>query len=384
MPDVRNFQAGGDWGSGASSAFKASNIAGITPQKDDFGDFQGGNEPETGHFTPSLVKEPNKQEQEQEPLKGFGNFQIGDRSDKKTKSSESAGLDLFSKAVNNTTSSSAENVDTSSLRGADDFGDFQHSPGPLSTTKGFASFGSSGSEKLASSLEKFKLSNNALSSSQGGLTPPSLTGNKGLAKSSTNEKQPTDTNKENVFGELSGSGNILAPPPSNQAKASEDKYSALRDADWGSGGGLFTVREPVTTDDQLPDDGFADFGGFEVADQFKSEDDDDFGAFKSTENVQSVSFGVAGDSQSAQQSFDPDFGDFSSSVSMNLSTPQPKTDSNGGFGAFGSFATTPSALSSNQPHPSSNACGSLINAVSLEPTERYKVLSHDSGVCSCS
>ena len=382
VPDVRSFQLGADWGSGASPTFKATDIAVIVPQEDDFGDFQGGKEPETGYFTPSAVKEPKNQDEVQ-PVQEFGNFQIGNKSDKKTKGSESAGLDLFSKSVNNTTSNSVENVDTSGLRGADDFGDFQHSPGPLSTTsKGFASFGSSGSEKLVSSLEKFKLSNNALSSPQGGLTPPTLAGNEGFAKESTNEKQPTDTSKQNVFGGFSASGNI-APPPSNQAETSEDRYSALRDADWGSGGGLFTVQEPVTTDNQIKDDGFADFGGFEVAEQFKSGDDNDFGAFKSTDDVQSASFGVAGDSQPAQQSFNPDFGDFSSSVSTNLSTPQPKTDSSGGFGAFGSFVTTPAAVSSNQPHPTSNASDSLINSVSLEPTERYKVLSHESGVGSC-
>lgn len=383
VPDVRNFQAGGDWGSGASPAFKARDIDGTTPQVDDFGDFQGGKEPETGHFTPTSVKDQKKQDQVQ-PVQEFGNFQIGDKSDKKTNSTESAGLNLFSKSVNNTTSNSVENVDTSGLKGADDFGDFKHSPGPLSTTsKGFASFDSSGSEKLATSLEKFKLSNNAPSSSHGGLTPPSLAGNEVVAKSSTNEKQPTDTTKQNVFGDFSASANIV-PPPSNQAKTSEDRYSALRDADWGSGGGLFTVQGPVTTDDQIKDDGFADFGGFEVAEQLNSGDDNDFGAFKSTDDVQSASFGVAADSQPAQQTFDPDFGDFSSSVSTNLSTPQPKTGSNGGFGAFGSFVTTPSTVSSNQPHPTSNASGSLINSVSLEPTERYKVLSHDSGVGNCS
>ena len=74
-------------------------------------------------------------------------------------------------------------------------------------------------------------------------------------------------------------------------------FLSLADADFGSGGGLFSVQKPVTTTEDLAaDDDFADFGGFEVADQSMPGEDIDFGAFKSTENLQNVSFGVFSDS----------------------------------------------------------------------------------------
>lgn len=382
-PDFNNLQTGNDWSAGTSPALKPFEVAATKLQEDDFGDFQGGKESETGSVASSSVTTP-KQHEHVQSLQGFGNFQIGGKLDNKAKSSEVAGVDLFSKAVNNTTTKSVANVDTSSVTEVDDFGDFQHSPGPFSTSdKGFSSFSSGGSEKLVSSLEKFKLSNDNLSSAQGEVKTPSLPGNKGLVNSLTNEKQPRDTMKQNAFADFAAFENG-ASPPSSQTKTSEDKYSAFRDADFGSGGGLFNVPNPATTVNQISDDGFADFGGFEVADQFKSVEDNDFGAFKSTENVQSVSFGVTDDSQPAQQNLKQDFSDFNSSGSTNLSTPQPEKDSSSGFGAFGSFVAGSSAVRSNQPHPTSNASDSLINSVSLEPTERYKVLSHDSGVGSCS
>ena len=73
-----------------------------------------------------------------------------------------------------------------------------------------------------------------------------------------------------------------------------------READIGSGDGLFSVQKPVTTKEDLgADDDFADFGGFE-ADQSISGEDVDFGAFKATDNLQNVSLGVFSDSSEAQ------------------------------------------------------------------------------------
>ena len=374
-PDFRNFQAGSDWTGGTSSDSKPIEIAAAKPQEDDFGNFQGGKESETADLT--SIKAPKQQDQ-LHSTQGFQNFQISGKLDIKATSSAVAGVDFFSKAVNNSTTKSVGNVSANSLTEADDFGDFQHSPGPLSTSsKGFTSFSSGGSEKLVSSLENFKLSNSAPSSAQGGVNPPSLKGYEGLGKSSTIEKHATDTNKQNTIANFSTLGND-ASPPSNQPETSGDRYSAFKDANFGSGGGLFDVQKPATAGDQVTDDGFADFGGFEVADQFKSNGDSDFGAFKTTENVQSVSFGVVSGSQPAQQKFNGDFGNFNSSGSTNLSAPHPEKDSSSKFGGFGSFVAGSSAASNSQPHLTSS--DSLINAVSLEPTERYKVLSHDSGV----
>ena len=60
----------------------------------------------------------------------------------------------------------------------------------------------------------------------------------------------------------------LKPPL--QLKHQRTNTVLLRDADFGSGGGLFSVQKPVTTaEDLAADDDFADFGGFEVADQSK-------------------------------------------------------------------------------------------------------------------
>lgn len=321
-----------------------------------------------------MVKDPTRQDQAQ-PQQAFGSSSVGGELDNTNKNSETAGLDLFSKTGTGSTFKSVQTVDIKSLGEHDDFGDFRHSPGPLSTSnKGFTSFDSGGPEKLFSSLEKLKISNEALSLSKGDAKPPGLQRKEDTGKSFT--EPPTDEKKENMFADFP------APPSSKQANSSEDRYSVFREADFSSGGGVFSAQKPSNTDNQTSDEGFADFGGFEVADQFKSGDDSDFGAFQSTENVQSSSAGVADNFQPAQQTFNADFGDFSSSGGTNLSTVQPEKDSNGGFGAFGSFVTGPSAASSHQPHPVFNAGDSLINSVSLEPTERYRVLSHDSGVGS--
>ena len=68
------------------------------------------------------------------------------------------------------------------LTETDDFGDFQHSPGPSATTSDSStSFSSGSSEKLA--LEKFKLPSHSLQSSQGGVVKiPSLPWNKSATK----------------------------------------------------------------------------------------------------------------------------------------------------------------------------------------------------------
>lgn len=377
VPDFGNFQGGGDLGGVNSSALTPLGIPKTKPQEDDFGDFQGEKEPEAGNL--ASIQPPPKQQDKSLFLPGFGDFKIGGEPGNMSKSSV-AGVDLVSNTISHTATKSVVNTDSSkNLAKASDFGDFQHSPGPLSTgNKKFTSFSSGDSDKLVSSLEKFKLSSQVLSSAQGGVNSTHTSENESLIKGLANELPPTDSKKQNMFAEFPVLGNNPSPTP-NKVKTHEDRYSALKDADFGSRGGIFSVQEPATTDNQIADDGFADFGGFEVADQVKSGEDSDFGAFKSTENVQSVSFGVAGDSKPALQNFDQDFGDFKSSGNTNTSNAQPAKASSAGFRAFGSFVAGSSSASSSQPHSSSNANDSLINSVSLEPTERYKVLSHDSG-----
>lgn len=379
--DFGNFQAGS----------KPSAIV-EKPLEDDFGDFQSGKKSGTGSLDATSIQDPKQQELPQKSAQGFGNFQVGVELDSKAKTTELADINLFPKAAKN---NSITNIDSSSLTETDDFGDFHHSPAPFSTSNNSSkSFSSGSSEKLASSLEKFKLSSHSLPSTQGGVNIPSLPGNENLGKSLTNQKDPADKKQESKakpsnFADFPVLGNDPSQT-ANTAKTSEDKYSAFRDADFGSAGELFNVQKPAM-EDHVADDGFADFGGFEVADQFKSVEDNDFGAFKSTENLQNVSFGVFGDSQSAQQptthsskgsleNCNQDFGDFNSFGSTHPSNPQPERGSE--FGAFGSFVAGSSSVSSSKPH-STTVSDSLINSVSLEPTERYKVLSHDSGVGKC-
>ena len=128
----------------------------------------------------------------------------------------------------------------------------------------------------------------------------------------------------------------------------------------------------------------------------KPGNDSDFGAFKSTENVQSAPFGVFDDAQPPQhqpamsssksslQDHNQDFGDFNSFGGTRLLNPQPKKESGGDAGKFGSFLTGPASASSRSHSHSTTASDSLINSVSLEPSARYKVLSHDSGVSNSS
>ena len=369
--DFGHFQA---VGSTTGSGFNPSTIA-ARPQEDDFGDFQTGKESATGSLDAASFQGKKQQEIPHKTVEGFGNFQVGG--------------EVLGKAKTET----------------DDFGDFQHSPGPFSTSSNSSmSFTSGSSEKLASSLEKFKLSSHALPSSQGSAKLPSLPANEGLGKSLTNEKDLGDKKKQESKATVNNFASfpVLGNDPSqtaSTAKTSEDKYSAFRDVDFGSGGGVFNVQNPVskTVEDQAADDGFADFGGFEVADQSKSGEDGGFGAFQSTQKVQSVPFGVFSNSQPSQhhpatsssknslQDYNQDFGDFNSFGSTHLSNAEPRKESSGEFGAFGSFVTGPGSASnrsSGHSH-STTASDSLINSVSLEPSERYKVLSHDSGVSSC-
>ena len=114
-----------------------------------------------------------------------------------------------------------------------------------------------------------------------------------------------------------------------------------------------------------------------MADQFTSGKDSDFGAFKSPENSQNVTFGMTSDSHSVDQQ---GFGVFQSSTSTNISSTTSESINSTDFGAFSSFAAGSSNVSSKQPNATATVRDSLINSVSLEPTERYKVLSHDSGV----
>ena len=393
--DFGNFEAGI---SETSSGFNPLSVA-AKPQEDDFGDFQSGNESDSGSLDAASLTESKQLQLPQMTAQRLGNAQVGGELQIKTKTSELAGINLFPNNNNSSTSKSIATIDSNILTETDDFGEFQHSPGPSATTSDSStSFSLGSSEKLASSLEKFKLSSHSLLCAQGGVKIPSLPENKSL----TNEKDSGDKKKQDSKANPTNFARfptVLGNDPSqtaSTAKTSEDKYSALRDADFGSGGGLFNVQKPVTTTEDLAaDDDFADFGGFEVADQSKPGEDINFGAFKSTENLQNVSFGVFSDSSHAQlpasdSSKDPlkdhnqDFGDFNSFDSAHLSNPQPKIEiGTGEFGAFGSFVTGSGNAYSSHQH-STTASDSLINSVSLEPTERYKVLSNDSAVSNWS
>lgn len=385
--DFGNFEAGI---SETRSGFHPLSVA-ERPQEDDFGDFQSGKDSDSGSLDAASITDTKQQQLPQATGQRLGNFQIGGELQTKAKTSDFAGINLF---PNNSTT--ITNIDSNRVTETDDFGDFQHSPGPSATTSDSStSFSSGSSEKLASSLEKFKLPSHSLLSSQGGVKIPSLPGKNSV----TNEKDSGDKKTQDSKASPSNFASFpaeLGNDPSQTgrtAKRSEDIYSALREADIGSGGGLFSVQKPVTTKEDLAaDDDFADFGGFEVADQSNSGEDIDFGAFKATDNLQNVSFGVFSDSSQAQllasssskgpmKDHNQDFADFNSFDSTHLSNPQPKVESGGEFGAFGSFVTGSGRAISSHPH-STTASDSLINSVSLEPTERYKVLSNDSAVSS--
>ena len=385
--DFGSFQTGS---SVTSLGLNDPSMIATKSQEEDFGDFLSGKE--SGIFNAAPTQESKQQDQLQKNVHKFGNFQVGEKLDSKVKACEPIDINLLSKAAESNSTKSIINNDNNSLAETDYFGDFQHSPGPFSSDNA-VSFNCSSSEKLASSLEKFKLASHTLPSTQGGVKSPSLPGYKDLGKGLTDRKEQADNNKQKSKGNLSKFADfpVLGDDPSqtaSSAKTSEDRYSALRDADFSSGDGLFNVQQPALGVANPDDDEFADFAGFEVADQFTSEDD--FGAFKSTDDLQGQSFGVFGNSQPAQQpttasstasveNYNQDFGSFNSFGNTHLSKPLPEKDHDGGFGAFGSFVTGPSSASSSRPH-STTTSDSLINSVSLEPTERYKVLSHDSGV----
>ena len=294
--DFGNFETGFNE---TSSGSKPLSVA-AKPQEDDFGDFQSGKESDSGSLDVASIMESKQPQIPQKTAERLGNFQVGGELQTKAKKSELAGINLFPNNANSSTKS-ISNIDSNSLTETDDFGDFQHSPGPSAMTGDSSTSISSGSsEKLASSLEKFKFSGHSLLSTQAGVKIPNLPEN----KCSTNEKDLGDKKKQdskaNPPSNFASFPAMLGSDPSQTAitaKTSEDKYSALRDADFGSGGGLFSVQKPVTTTEDLAaDDDFADFGGFEVADQSMPGEDIDFGAFKSTENLQNVSFGVFSDS----------------------------------------------------------------------------------------
>ena len=381
----------GNFETGISETSSGSNLLSVAtkPQEDDFGDFQSGKESDSGSLDVASITESKQPQLPEKTAQRLGDVQVGGELQTKSKKSELAGINLFPININPSTTKSIANIDSSSLTETDDFSDFQHSPGPSAVTgDSSTSFSSGSSEKLASSLEKFKLSSHSLLTTQGVKIP-----NQPENKRVTNEKDSGDS-KANPSNFASFPA-VLGSDPSQTAitaKTSEDKYSALRDADFGSGGGLFGVQKPVTkTEDLAADDDFADFGGFEVAEQSKPGEDSGFGAFKSTENLQNVPFGAFSEPPQTQLStpsnsseeplkdHNQDFGDFNAFDSTHLSNPQPKIESGDDFGAFGSFVTGSGSAHSSHQH-SITASDSLRNAVSLEPTERYKVLSNDSAV----
>ncbi|XP_074629509.1 synergin gamma-like isoform X2 [Acropora palmata] len=370
ISEVQNLQTGDDLNGRASPAFKPS--IGTSSVKDDFGDFQGGNEPTKIDQT-SMVNNDIQAEGQGKLLKGFENFKIGVDLSTKVKSSGIADLGSFSKGAGNTVG----NIDRKSQAGDDGFGDFQHNPGPLSSnTETFTSFGSNDSEKPVSSVEQVKLTNESWSQIGSKLSSKN---EKDSSKTSlTTEADSSDTNE--MFADFSKFQSV-ASTPSNQLKTSEDKYSAFKEFDFSSDE-LLSVPNPVTTtDNQALSDEFADFGGFEAAEEFKSADHNggDVSAFQSTGNDQSFKVGMTHGSQQVQGEINQDFGDFNSFRSSSASTLQPEN----GFHSteqFGSFLKESStAANKSQANFTSHASDSLINAVSLEPTERYKVLSHESG-----
>lgn len=371
ISEVQNLQTGDDLSGKATPALKP--IIGTTSLKDDFGDFQGGNEPTKTDQT-SMVNNDSQAEDQGKLLKGFENFKIGVDLSNKVKSSGIPDLGLFSKGAGNTD----ENIGSKSQAGDDGFGDFQHNPGPLSSnTETFASFGSNDSEKPVSSVEQVKLTNESWS--QIGSKLSSNKEKDSTKTSLTTEADSSDTNE--MFADFAKFQSV-ASTPSNQLKTSEDKYSAFKEFDFSSDE-LLSVPNPVTTtDNQALSDEFADFGGFEAAEEFKSADHNggDVSAFQSTGNDQSFKLGMTQGSQQVQGEIIKDFGDFNSFGSSSASTLQPENGFHNTehFGSFPKESST--AANKSQANFTSHASDSLINAVSLEPTERYKVLSHESGV----
>lgn len=378
MPDFSNFQKRLDPPGGTSFTLNVSDIAKTKPPEDEFADFQSGKESEAGSLTLASIQTPK--EQQTQSLPGFSDLQFGGRP-ANNKSSDVVGGGLFSESVSNNTNKSVFNVGTKGSADFDGFGAFQHSPDPFLSNKTFTEFSSKAPEKLVSSLEKFQLSSHTLSPvTAGGLDSANLPG-----------KQPTDTKQQDMLAGFVSFGSDQPTSFADKTKVDEEKYSAFRDADFGSSGGVFCVERPppiptpmstttTATNDQLADDEFADFGSFEVADQFTSGKDNDFGAFKSPENAQNVTYGMTSDSHSVHQH---GFGVFQSSTSSNISSTTSENINSADFGAFSSFAAGSSNVTSKQPNAAGTVRDSLINSVSLEPIERYKVLSHDSGVgCS--
>lgn len=358
--------------------------------EEDFGEFQTGKQSETFHAAP--LQESKKQDQLQTTVQEFENFKGSGNLDNKIKTCEVKEVELPPRAALSNSSEFAISNGDNNLVGMNDFGNFQHSPGPISNKSGVSS-SSHGTEKLASALEKFKLSSHSPPSGFGGVESQSLPRCEDGGRKLTERKEQVDNTKQESKGNQSsfvGFPMLVSDLPQTTCltKKTEDRYGAIRDADFSSGDGIFNVQQTAVMEGALDDDGFADFGGFEVADQFKSGNNNDFGEFKSTDALQSQSFGVFGNAQldpqpttASVENHNNDFGSFNSFGKTNLAKPAPGKDDHDEFGAFGSFVTGPSnASSSSRPRSSSNS-DSLINSVSLEPTERYKVLSHDSGVC---
>ena len=368
ISEVQNLQTGDDLNGRASPAFKPT--IGTSSLKDDFGDFQGGNEPTKTDQT-SMVINDSQGEGQGKLLKGFENFKIGVDLSNNVKSSGIADLGLFSKGAGKTD----ESIDSKSQAGDDGFGDFQHNPCPLSSNT--ETFASNDSEKPVSSVEQVKLTNESWSQIGSKLSSNKETGSS--KTSLTTEADPSDKNE--MFADFSKFQSV-ASTLSNQVKTSEDKYSAFKEFDFSSDE-LLSVPNPVTTtDNQALCDEFGDFGGFEAAEEFKSADQNgsDLSAFQSMENDQSFRLGMTHGSQQVQREINQDFGGFNSFGSSSASTLQPENGFNSTeqFGSFSKESSTPANKS--QANFTLHASDSLINAVSLEPTERYKVLSHESGV----
>ncbi|XP_022780245.1 synergin gamma-like isoform X2 [Stylophora pistillata] len=380
--DFGSFQTGS---SQTSLGFNDASMLTPKSMEEDFGDFQTGKQSEIF----GTWQESKQQDQQQTAVQEFKNCKGSGNLDSEVKTCEVKEVKLLPTAALSESSESTLSNDDNSLTGMDDSGNFQPCPGLFSNKTGISS-GHHGANKLTSSLEKFKLSINSQVSSVGGVKSHSLPGFEDGGRKLTERREQVDNTKQESKGNQSsfvGFPLLVNDPPKTTSLTDkpEDRYGAIRDADFSSGEGIFSVQQPGVVEAASEDDGFADFGGFEVADQFKSGNNDDFGEFKSTNTSQSQSFGVFDNSQLGQQpktasieNHNQDFGSFNSFGNTNLTKPTPHKDDQDEFGAFGSFVTGVSRESSSRPRSTSNS-DSLINSVSLEPTERYKVLSHDSG-----
>ena len=417
--NVADFQSNTDWNTSTDTSQEATVVK---PLQDDFGDFHSGKESEIDlNFVEVSNPFPrqhhkNEQQQEKQPvLSDFGSFQMKGGFDSSCKTSDVASHNLLctEQKSNYPTSESATSKNHSSDLGeVDDFSEFQQSPSPVCTQSGGSDslphFGKNSSAELASSLEKFKISSHfPYSVERGSLFASSVDSEKATKNLSFNNAEDNKNLESNIL--VANFPSVPKEPfkaSSCEIDSQEDRYSALRDADLSSARGLFNTVIPGEgeTNASADDDGFHDFGGFEAADEFETNADSKFGAYKSMENLTLThqgngsfsalgsshpmwhsdgnSIAIKSSSENCQQEFgdfctshysNSNFADFNLYQGLDASSTSTKDDNIEEFGAFGS-----SNWNNRHPYALSNSGDTHINSVSLEPTERYKVLSQQS------